>query len=139
MHRPIGERRNYLGTGSSAGLIGCCRRPPTDHVGRADGPLCQPPGRGRLLLVSKYAELRDWLRQSGRVQVRCSFDRLNDLVPGGLPPSAYAHDAWWSNESSPGSTHSQSRLGWMAAGYRVELVDRRQRYVVFAQSSVGAA
>jgi hypothetical protein len=86
--------------------------------------------------MSKYATLRDWLRQSGRAKVRMSFDQLDDLVPGGLPPSAHRHDAWWNNESGPGSTHSQSRLGWMAAGYHVERVDRDRRYVIFA-SGVG--
>lgn len=64
-----------------------------------------------ILVMSKYATLRDWLRQSGHAQVPVSFDQLNDLVPGGLPPSAYNHGAWWNNESDPGSTHSQSRLG----------------------------
>jgi len=87
--------------------------------------------------VSKYAALRDRLRQSGRDRVRMSFDELNSVVPGGLPPSAYRHDAWWSNESEPDSTHSQSRLGWMAAGYRVESVDRASRVVTFVRSEFG--
>jgi hypothetical protein len=88
---------------------------------------------GTLFRVSKYASVRDQLRQSGRDRVRMSFDELNDLVPGGLPPSAYRHDAWWSNESEPSSTHSQSRLGWMAAGYHVETVDRVRQVVTFAR------
>ena len=90
---------------------------------------------GRFRCVSKYAALRDWLRTSGRGQIRVSFDQLNDLVPGGLPPSAHKHGLWWNNESDPASTHSQSRLGWMAADYRVETVDLAQRYVIFARST----
>ena len=84
--------------------------------------------------MSKYAELRDWLGHCGQPRVRVSFGELNDIVPGGLPPSAYHHDAWWNNESGPNSTHSQSRWGWMPAGYRVETVDRRQQYVIFTQA-----
>ncbi|MFI5910499.1 hypothetical protein [Dactylosporangium sp. NPDC051541] len=38
--------------------------------------------------------------------------------------------AWWNNEDDPGSTHSQSRLGWMAAGYTA-IADRTTRQVVF--------
>lgn len=59
-----------------------------------------------------------------------TFDEISELLPGGLPPSAYQHDAWWSNEGDPKSTHSQSRLGWMAAGYTAA-VDRAARHVVF--------
>jgi hypothetical protein len=87
--------------------------------------------------VSKYAQLRIWLGQSGRDRVRVSFSQLEDLVPGGLPPSAFKYDAWWSNESDPGSTHSQSRLGWTAAGYDVEVVNRSDRYVIFARAEGG--
>jgi hypothetical protein len=75
----------------------------------------------------------------GRAQVRLTFDELDALVPGGLPPSAHRHDAWWNNESSPDSTHSQSRLGWMSAGYQVETVDRRRQYVIFTRTRNGAA
>jgi len=65
-----------------------------------------------------------------------SFDEINDLVPGGLPPSAYRHDAWWSNEDASGSTHSQSRLGWMAAGY-IATADRARRQVTFTRHIAG--
>lgn len=61
-----------------------------------------------------------------------SFDEISDLVPGGLPPSAYRYDAWWNNEDGQGSTHSQSRLGWMAAGYTA-VADRTYRQVIFTR------
>ncbi|MEV0136208.1 hypothetical protein AB0H83_48245 [Dactylosporangium sp. NPDC050688] len=80
--------------------------------------------------MSKYAPLRDRLRASGRPEVHMSFDEIADLLPGGLPSSAYRHGAWWNNEDDPGSTHSQSRLGWMAAGYTAA-ADRATRQVVF--------
>jgi hypothetical protein len=61
-----------------------------------------------------------------------TFDEISDLTPGGLPPSAYRHDAWWNNEEDPGSTNSQSRLGWMAAGY-MAAADRASRQVIFTR------
>ncbi len=64
-----------------------------------------------------------------------SFEEISHLVRGGLPPSAYQYDAWWNNEDDPGSTHSQSRLGWMAAGYRV-VADRTSRRAVFTRYTV---
>ncbi|WP_438871459.1 DUF7662 domain-containing protein [Paractinoplanes lichenicola] len=50
----------------------------------------------------------------------------------GLPPSAYRHDAWWSNEDAPQNTHTQSRLGWMAAGYTAA-AERATHQVVFTR------
>jgi hypothetical protein len=61
-----------------------------------------------------------------------SFEEITDLLPGGLPPSAYRHDRWWNNEDAPESTHSQSRLGWMAAGYTAA-ADRTAQQVVFTR------
>jgi hypothetical protein len=80
--------------------------------------------------VSKYSALRDWLRITGTPTVTVSFDRLVTIVPGGLPASAFVHDAWWSNETGD-SGHVQSVAGWIAAGYRVAQVDRANRTVTF--------
>jgi hypothetical protein len=63
-----------------------------------------------------------------------TFDETDKLIPGGLPPSAYRYDAWWNNENNPESTHSQSRLGWMAAGYTAT-ADRTARQVIFIRTA----
>jgi hypothetical protein len=83
-------------------------------------------------MMSKYAALRDRLQASGKSEVRMSSDEISDLLAGGLPPSAYRHDTWWANEDDPQSTHSQSRLGWMAAGYTV-VADRVARRATFTR------
>ena len=62
-------------------------------------------------VVSKYGALRDLLAQHGRESVSSSFEKLSELIPGGLPPSAYRHGAWWSNEAA--GRHVQSVSGWM--------------------------
>jgi hypothetical protein len=101
-------------------------------AGPSKGALPRRPQFRQIAKVSKYSALRDRLRTSGKSEVRMSFDEISDLVPGGLPPSAYRHDAWWNNEADSGSTHSQSRLGWMAAGYTV-VADRVSRRVIFTR------
>ncbi|MEU4643404.1 hypothetical protein [Micromonospora sp. NPDC023814] len=62
--------------------------------------------------MSKYDALRDMLRRHNG-EVRYTFAELDDIVPGGLPPSAYRYEAWWSNGDR---THAQCRA-WGDAGY----------------------
>ncbi|WP_431882392.1 DUF7662 domain-containing protein [Micromonospora gifhornensis] len=62
--------------------------------------------------MSKYDPLRDYLRRRTG-EVRCTFDQVSDLVPDGLPPSAYRYEAWWANSDR---THPQSR-SWGDAGF----------------------
>jgi hypothetical protein len=62
--------------------------------------------------------------------VTVSFDRLGEIVPGGLPPNAFVQDAWWANELDD-TRHVQSAAGWVAAGYRVAHVDRAAKLVTF--------
>ncbi|WP_433615444.1 DUF7662 domain-containing protein [Dactylosporangium sp. CA-139114] len=59
--------------------------------------------------MRKYAARRDRLRTPGRYEIRTSFDEISDLVPGGLPSSAYRHGAWWHNEGDAGSTLQRGR------------------------------
>jgi hypothetical protein len=76
--------------------------------------------------MSKYDAICDFLRsKAGTIEV--SLAELSDLVVGGLPPSPYNHEAWWSNDDD---THTQSR-SWSAAGYHAEpdLVTERVRFV----------
>jgi hypothetical protein len=95
--------------------------------------LLPPPGLGgHASTVSKYEPIRDLLARSGQHTVTLSFERLADLVPGGLPASAYTHDAWW-RDATAGTTHSQASLGWLAAGYRVVALDRKERRVTFGR------
>jgi hypothetical protein len=67
--------------------------------------------------ASKYEALCDYVVAVDLPVVTVSFAELGEIV-GGLPPSAYDHTAWWSNETG-GSRHVRSESGWMAAGYRV--------------------
>jgi hypothetical protein len=62
--------------------------------------------------VGKYSALRGWLRASGKPAVTVSFDEPADIIPGGLPPSAYNYRPWWGNETSPGRPNAR-KAGWL--------------------------
>lgn len=62
--------------------------------------------------MSKYDALTRFLRhQKGPVEYPLS--RLDEVVPGGLPPSAHKHAVWWNNRDR---SHSHCR-SWDAAGF----------------------
>jgi hypothetical protein len=78
-------------------------------------PLRHAPGATSVYGMSKYSALRDWLRITGTPTVTVSFDRLVTIVPGGLPASAFEHDAWWSNETGDTRHVRASPAGWLPA------------------------
>jgi hypothetical protein len=62
--------------------------------------------------MSKYDALTRFLRhQMGPVEYPLA--RLDEVVSGGLPPSAYKHSRWWSNGDR---THSHCSA-WAEAGF----------------------
>lgn len=46
-----------------------------------------------------------------------SFQEIEKILNRSLPPSAYIHKAWWSNDS----THSQA-ISWLEGGYKTTMV-----------------
>lgn len=76
--------------------------------------------------MSKYDALRSHLQQQSGY-VNFTFDELNALIPGGLPPSAYRYEAWWNNDD-PSHHHSSA---WGDTGYRsqVDLARKQVRFV----------
>jgi len=56
-----------------------------------------------------------------------TFSEIAQLV-GTLPPSAYIHQAWWSNG---GDTRTQIRAWWQA-GWRVQ-ADQTKEQAVFTR------
>lgn len=75
--------------------------------------------------MSKYDPLHEHLaKQSGYVNFQ--LDELSQLIPGGLPPSAYTYEAWWNNDD-PSHPHCRS---WGDAGYKAQ-VDLARKHVRF--------
>jgi hypothetical protein len=81
--------------------------------------------------MGKYDALTRALRGHGP-NVTLTFEEISRLLPGGLPPSAYRHREWWSNEQ--GGSHVQAG-GWIGAGYCVASVTLAGRSVVFERVS----
>jgi hypothetical protein len=80
--------------------------------------------------MAKYDPLRDHLRQLGTDSVTMTFDQVAAMVTGGLPASAYNHQAWWANESSGSHTHARA---WLDAGFRTRALSLTARKVTFAR------
>ena len=75
--------------------------------------------------MPKYKSLQTLLQhQSGVADF--TLDELDTLIPGGLPPSAYLYEAWWSTDDP---SHHQSDA-WRDAGYRAQ-VDLERKQVRF--------
>ncbi|MCC6909857.1 MAG: hypothetical protein IT430_18130 [Phycisphaerales bacterium] len=93
--------------------------------------------------MAKYDALRDELRRRGQPvtpakagvqshsphRITMTFAEIDQLIPGGLPNSAYTYQAWWADERDP-KTHVH-KLAWLEAGYRVERYDLAARTVTF--------
>lgn len=72
--------------------------------------------------MAKYDPLRDYLRRRSST-VDLSFAEVSELIPGGLPNSAYRYSAWWNDGDE---THSHCRA-WGDAGFEAHADIPRQR------------
>lgn len=69
--------------------------------------------------MSKYEPLKKYLIDSKEDTISISFDEIADILNEKLPPSAFNHRAWWSNNES----NSVITRAWLAAGYKTRNVD----------------
>lgn len=77
--------------------------------------------------MSKYAPLGDYLRAQRHAEVRMSFADIERITGVKLPPSAFRHRPWWSNNAK----NSVLTKTWLTAGFRSEQVDMEGRTLVF--------
>lgn len=80
--------------------------------------------------MSKYDPLREYLRGRTTATMTLPFASIADVVPGGLPASAYRHGAWWANSTS----HVQA-LAWLDAGWVTTSLSLTGRTVTFTRST----
>jgi hypothetical protein len=84
-------------------------------------------------MKAKYQPLQDFLSGLPRSQatVTLSFQEIEKLIGGKLPPSAYHHRAWWSNQADV--CNRPQAKAWRHAGFQVESVnpDRKDGLVSF--------
>ena len=79
--------------------------------------------------MTKYAALEDHLRNSGQGTVPMTFAHIERVIGAGLPPSAFKHRPWWSNNPS----NSVITNSWLKAGYKTENVDMAGKKLVFVK------
>ncbi len=81
--------------------------------------------------MSKYAPLATYLRETGRETVSMSFAEIERIIGADLPPSAFKHRPWWSNNPS----NSVITYAWLEAGYLTEQVDMAGQTLVFRKAT----
>lgn len=84
--------------------------------------------------MSRYDALRDELRRLANRPTTMSFEQIAELLPAGLPASAYNHAAWWANQE-----HGPQAAAWTAAGYRTADLNLTARRVTFEPLHADAA
>jgi hypothetical protein len=81
--------------------------------------------------MAKYDPLRDQLRTRSVSRPVLTFDEIAALLPGGLPPSSYEYQAWWSNDGHASHVHARA---WLDAGWTAK-ADLQARTVTFTKTS----
>ena len=81
--------------------------------------------------MTKYAALEDHLRNSGQDTVPMTFADIERVIGADLPPSAFKHRPWWSNNPS----NSVITSSWLKAGYKTENVDMAGEKLVFVKTA----
>ena len=82
------------------------------------------------MTIPKYGPLEVHLRECGMPEVALAFSGIEEIIGAKLPPSAYKHRAWWSNNPS----NSAGTRAWLKAGYISAEVNMTERKLVFRKS-----
>jgi hypothetical protein len=80
---------------------------------------------------SRYAPLAIWLQSqpADKDLVKPTFAKIEEIIDGKLPDSAYKNRSWWANDSQG---HVQSKQ-WLDVGWRVASVNRSDEVVRFVR------
>lgn len=80
--------------------------------------------------MSKYEPLKVFLSERSDSEVPMRFEEIEGIIGAALPPVAFKHRAWWSNNPS----NSVITRAWLDAGYRTERVDMGSQKLVFRRA-----
>lgn len=80
---------------------------------------------------SRYAPLAIWLQNQPPQKnlVKPTFSKIEEIIQGPLPESAYKHRAWWANDTV---SHVQSEQ-WLDVGWRVSSINMSSQVVRFTR------
>jgi hypothetical protein len=80
--------------------------------------------------MSKYDPLARFLAEIEEDSTTLSFDKISELVTGGLPQSAYDHRPWWANRFDGKGAQNE---GWQSVGWESGDVDMEREKVTFSR------
>lgn len=80
--------------------------------------------------MSKYDSLSGYLAGQSANTVTLQFSKLSEMIPGGLPQSAYDHRPWWANRHDGKDAQN---IGWQSVGWETKDVDMRHQLVTFVR------
>ena len=83
-------------------------------------------------MMAKYDPLKKYLHDlaDGQNEITLSYEQVEKILGAKLPPAAYRHRAWWSNETN--GVHVSAHA-WMKAGWKVDTVSQREHWVRFVR------
>jgi hypothetical protein len=83
-------------------------------------------------MISDYTPLEKYLRGLAVTddEVTLTFDHIEQILNGTLPPAAYEDGPWWGNQQK--GTYVEVNA-WMDAGWMVDIVDLNQKWVKFVR------
>lgn len=84
--------------------------------------------------MTKYEPLQAFLAKRADIELPMSFREIEAIIAAPLPPVAYKHRAWWSNNPS----NSVITHAWLSAGYKTERVDMGAQTLVFRRAAAQA-
>lgn len=86
-------------------------------------------------MANKYLPLNKHLISidSQKNEVILTFSQIENILKDELPYSAKVHRAWWSNETSGSHVHARA---WMDAGWKVDSVNQKAKWVKFQRSKL---
>jgi hypothetical protein len=80
--------------------------------------------------MSTYQNIADYLSAVRGDDVPLTFQEIENIIGRRLPPSAYKHRPWWSNNAS----NSAMTSAWVSAGWKTGQVDMAAQRLVFTRT-----
>lgn len=81
--------------------------------------------------MGKYEPLQAFLAAEKTNEVPMTFAEIEKVIGQRLPPAAFAHRPWWSNNPS----NNVMTKAWLKAGYKTERVDMEARKLTFVRTA----
>jgi hypothetical protein len=84
-------------------------------------------------MAGKYLPLEKYLSALPETtrEITLTFEQIEKILAGKLPPSAYEDRRWWDHETEGNHV---SKRAWANAGWQVESLDVNAKWVKFVRA-----